>query len=103
ALPGEKLAIKDGDLFAGDEIIRKTAAELNQVRILVHDNDYQPRERRSTTPRWRPQPDNANWQAQGTGFRLEQKPGERGSWEWLEYEHWSCTADPRRRGVAAPV
>src|SRR5438874_2690452 len=41
-LPGEQLGILAGDLFAGGIIVRKSAAELKSVRLLVHDNAHQP-------------------------------------------------------------
>ena len=51
ALPGERLEIRGGDLFAGSRIIRKSLGELRQVRVLVHDNDYQPQKTRGLPAR----------------------------------------------------
>ena len=42
-LPGEWLVIEDGDLYVNDILARKTLDEFKQVRILVFDNNFQPR------------------------------------------------------------
>jgi signal peptidase I len=41
-LPGEWIAIRDGDVHADGELQRKTLAEFNALRIPVFDNDHQP-------------------------------------------------------------
>jgi signal peptidase I len=42
-LPGEEVEIRDGDLYVGGQLCRKTLAEFKAMRVLVFDNNYQPR------------------------------------------------------------
>ena len=60
-LPGERIAIRGGDLFANEQIVRKSPTELRSVRVLVHHNNYQPRETKGLPPRWRPAAENSSW------------------------------------------
>jgi hypothetical protein len=128
ALAGEQLAIAGGDLYDGPRLLRKTHGELARLRLLVHDNDYQPAKTPGLPPRWRAAGTGSRWQADRGGFvRAEPQPialsqpatepqarvgaaaarhrpsNAAGAIDWLEYEHWSCTGDPRLRGRAAPI
>jgi len=113
ALPGERIAIQDGDLFVGGQIIRKTATELHSVRLLVHDNAFLPlplgegrgeglKTGQNLPPRWRPTIAPSSWQATPTGFRAAPSVIS-DSIDWLHYENWKNTADPRSRGIASYV
>jgi signal peptidase I len=101
--PGERLAIRDGDLFAGEQILRKTAAELHAVRLLVHDNEFQPHKTSGLPARWRGVDHATRWKSVGTGFRIDSPAAASDGYDWLEYEHWPCTANSRLRGAASPV
>jgi type IV secretory pathway protease TraF len=113
ALPSERLAIQSGDLFVNGRILRKTAKEWNSSRQLVHDNTRLPpplgdgRGEGSITtarlpPRWRPTSENSSWEPIPTGFRAAPSSND-DTIDWIHYENWKCTADPRSRGVASPV
>jgi signal peptidase I len=41
-LPGEELVVRDGDVFAGGELLRKTLAEVRETRIPVFDLAFSP-------------------------------------------------------------
>lgn len=97
-LPGERLRIEDGDLWIGSERLRKSPNELEDVRILVHDNDYQPRQTADLPPRW--QSASSNWQVSGGGY-VHQADAGSGGLDWLAYQHWSCTGHPLRPRAAA--
>jgi hypothetical protein len=99
----EQLAIRGGDLYWGGKLLRKTLAELHAVRLLVHDNDYQPRKTDSLPPRWRGASDETKWQGEGTRFTRARQPDAAGTVDWLEYQHWPCTADSRLRGVPTAI
>jgi len=108
ALAGEHLAIVGGDLYDGPRLLRKTYGELARVRLLVHDHDYRPAKTAGLPPRWRGEGTGSRWQAQGGGFvRTEPQPAAKAAAlsaiDWLVYEHWSCTGDPRLRGRPAAV
>lgn len=113
ALPGERLAIQDRDLFANGQRIRKTATELHSLRQLVHDNKHLPflvgqgrgeeLETNEVLPsRWRPSNEKSFWQPTAGGFRATLTAND-ATIDWLQYEHWKCTADSRTRGLASPI
>jgi hypothetical protein len=77
--------------------------EFRAVRLLVHDNDYQPRTSPALPPRWRGTSDKSRWKSSGTGFQIAAAAADDDEFDWLEYQHWPCTADQRLRGVLAPV
>jgi hypothetical protein len=83
AVPGQKLTIRGGDLYHGTRLVRKTWQELTQVRVLVHDNNFQPEQTPGIPARW--QGVGATlWHAALRGFRREAGSD---AMEWLEYQH----------------
>lgn len=105
-LAGERLSIHGGDLFANGQPIRKSPAELQQLRVLVHDNDYQPRATPNLPARWQVKPNSSSWQRAGTGFAMDEvdaddESSETGEIDWLEYQHWSGTGHPHRPRTTA--
>jgi signal peptidase I len=102
ALPGERLAIRDGDLYANGKLVRKTLAELHTVRLLVHDNDFLLPLSSKLPPRWRGTKDNARWKAVGSEIHIDETEAA-AEFDWLEYQHWPGTGDARLRGMLAPV
>ena len=102
-LPGERLVVRGGDLFADEQPIRKSRAEFVTIRLLVHDNAYQPQKTAGLPPRWRPASEHSGWKRSGTGFHVEPPDTAAESIDWLEYEHWPATADSRLRGVGSPI
>lgn len=69
-LPGEKIEIIDGDIYANDKLARKTEAAQQSLWFIVNDCDYQPtHERRfSEAPGWAPatDADKAMWDRDDT-------------------------------------
>ena len=102
-LPGERLTIQGGDLFADDQIIRKTSVEFEAVKQFVHDNSFSPQETTGLPSRWRPAIVNSHWRPTAQGFAIEATPASQHQPDWLEYENWKCTADASSRGKASPV
>ncbi|MFT3920979.1 MAG: hypothetical protein QM778_00445 [Myxococcales bacterium] len=102
-LPGERLIIRDGDLYDGQRLIRKSLAEFHALRLLVHDNAYQPHLTAGLPSRWKPRDGNARWQFAATGVQIEPATAPSTGFDWLEYEHWPCTAEVRSRGVNSPI
>lgn len=113
ALPGERLSIQNGDLFSNGRILSKTAREAISLRELVHDNTQLPlpvgegrgeglTPSQELLPRWRPADEKSSWQPISTGFRTTQTANQ-ASPDWLHYENWKCTADPRTRGITTPI
>jgi signal peptidase I len=121
-LPGEHLAIREGDLYAGQRIVQKSPAEWREVRELVHSNDFLPHLTPDLSPRWQSDSAISGWHASGTHFRYRpqqtspHKPeGQQpeapakppapstDSLDWLVYHHWRCLAGPVPRTKLSPV
>jgi type IV secretory pathway protease TraF len=102
ALPGERVAIRGGELFIDDVLVRKSVEDWRADRILVYDNGFQPQKTVGLPPRWGPC---AFWRATERGFQFEITHNLVGPFFWfpLEYQHWSCTANSHLRGVPAVV
>jgi hypothetical protein len=103
ALPRQRIAIRSGDVYTGETLVRKTRQQLHALRLLVHDNDHRPQRTTGLPPRWRSASATLRWKADGSAFRTEPSAANSDTCDWLEYEHWPCTADTRTRGVASPI
>lgn len=84
-LPGERISIRHGDIYADDRIVRKTLRQLRDVAVLVHDSGFEPRRTVGLPARWRT---DAAATAGGTAWR---------------YHHWRCFASPLPRSAESPV
>ncbi|MCA9154663.1 MAG: hypothetical protein KDA38_07730, partial [Planctomycetales bacterium] len=110
-LPGELVAIRDGDLLVDDQIARKTLDEFRQMAILVFDDNWS----RSVTARvptgstWEGRSPRQEWRRDGDGYSFvgpnprdafgsgsdrEHFSGRDDELQWLEF-------DMRRRYLAA--
>jgi signal peptidase I len=85
AQPGERLSIHEGDLYIAGQPVRKTWQELAQVRILVHDNSFQPTKTTGVPERWLNDSDGKAWHPAMTGYHCQPSDGQ--EWSWLEYSH----------------
>jgi signal peptidase I len=96
-LPGESIQIVQGDVVIDGRIARKTLREQRAMRILVHDNNFIPRDI-ARYPRWtlrRGRPEErleSGWWSEGTRFvhgPAVPGSGVRGlaAVDWIEYHH----------------
>lgn len=100
ALPGERWAIRNGDLVADDRLVRKTLRELAAVRIVVHDSRFVPHQSVGLPERWQSTQPGSGWHRAPTGYRYEppqpagkQSPEAGASqFDWLVYHHWMMFA-----------
>jgi signal peptidase I len=100
ALAGERLAIRAGDLYIDGEIVRKSLAELQAVRVLVNDNSLQPQRTPNLSPRWQPRrAADSRWERRALAYQAPlAATKERGDEiDWLDYHHWHCTASSAPR------
>jgi signal peptidase I len=105
ALPGERWGIEHGDLYVNGKIHRKGLAELLDQRVLVHDNNYQPKGEKPLPPRWQPK-EASNWRPVENGFVFTPRGGafaEQADFAWLRYHHWACTGSLADRSEASTV
>ena len=98
-LPGEKVRIRDGDVYVNGQIARKTLAEQLAMAILVHDATCQSRE---LLPRWRGEGAATSWTAHAGKFTIPQRTDERQGTadapDWLTYHH-AYRAPPHSKGT----
>ena len=97
-LPGDKLQVIDGDVYANGEVQRKTLAQQHSTRIAVYDNRFVPQDDPQWERRWSDDLDAqtaaaAGFQPKGDGFRLtaaQQTADEQSTktWNWLVYRNW---------------
>lgn len=96
-LPGELIRIRNGDVYADGEILRKSLDDQRAMRILVHDSQYQPRDA-DQFPRWvfrsgwGYRSRMTGWARGDQGFVHQGRTGV-GPGDWIIYRHW----DPVRR------
>ncbi len=105
-LPGERIAIRAGDVFIDGGISRKSLSEFRSMATLVHDDTFRPTRDHLLPARWRPQGAQSGWQSQERGFRWNApstSDRERTSEDWLTYHHWRCYQSPWPRTDEAPV
>ncbi len=88
-LPGEKLQIIDGDIYADGILCRKDWNDLRVLRVPVHEHRF-----RSTDadPAWQPIETSAEaavaWEPQGHEFHLTaSQVTDESAWSWVEYAH----------------
>jgi signal peptidase I len=98
-LPGEKVQVKGGDLYIDGEIQRKPLETQRAVRLLVHDNEYQPQDDEFFEPRFVPvdadgettEGQSGGWVPGGKGFTIDatqETPLQDPHWSWVKYQHW---------------
>jgi hypothetical protein len=89
-LPGERLAIRGGDLFADERLVRKSLRELAAVRVLVHDNRHKPQRTSGLPERWQSGRAGTGWHTAPGGYRYERPAGavDDDRFDWLQYQHW---------------
>ncbi len=93
-LPGERLAIGAGDVYLseGDEprpdqlsIIRKPPKLMLEMRRIVHDNDYHPKDLGAAFRRWGDEGPAGGWQASADGKTFSVYAGD--EHRYLHYRH----------------
>ena len=86
-LPGEKIEIIDGDIYANDKIQRKSAGAQQALWFTVYDADYLPNRQQAAKPAWRDVdgPGPSLWDTSGRvmTFAGRDKPGESATIEFV--------------------
>lgn len=85
-LPGETVAIREGDVYVGGRIQRKPLSIQRGVRIPVFDNSHKPTGDAEWQSRWISEPGRVQWRVREDGFEAAARaPGDTA---WLRYRHW---------------
>lgn len=82
-LPGERIEVRDGDIYADGVIQRKPLATQRALAVLVHDDRCRPA---GLPRRWRPDHENSGWRASGNAYRYTPAPSSPNR-DWLTYHH----------------
>ena len=86
-LPGEDLAILDGDVYVNGELQRKSLADVRALRIAVFDNDFQP-EPGGWRQRWEVAADHSGpHPLKGTELHLDGEASPEG-YQLVTYRHY---------------
>jgi len=97
-LPGQRVAIRGGEIIINGETLQKSLAELRDVAQLVHDADYLPRDE-SLPARWSSPRDDSAWRiAPGRFTHLPAMVD-----TYIRYHHWRGAPVPHRRTDLWPV
>lgn len=84
-LPGEWIAIRGGDVYADERLLRKSLDQQRRVAVLVHDATYQATGQGNQ--RWHTVSDDSGWRRSDSGFSFTPAVDRRGELEWLEYRN----------------
>ncbi len=88
-LPGEKVQIIEGDIYADGVLCRKDWNDQRVLRVPVHEHRYRPRE---NDPDWQPLANTTApavaWEPSGDEFCLSgSQVTDEAAWSWVEYAH----------------
>lgn len=85
-LPGERISIRRGEVFANDQLLTKAASHPSELWTLVHDGRFAPQSR------WIGETEDPSWQYLSTVPHEKSFVGKRNTKEaslaWLTYQHW---------------
>ncbi len=101
-LAGERISIRQGDIYADGRIVRKTLPQLRAAAVLVHDSGFEPRRTPGLPARWRATAE-SGWTQITEEFSCQPTPERGTATDWLAYHHWRCFASPLPRSDEYPV
>ena len=104
-LPGESIALVNGDVFVDGILQRKPFSSQLGTRVLVHANDFEPAGDPGPDwePRWLIDGLDSSWEWDAPTFTMREAVRGRersGEYEWVEYEHWIRGGGAHRTSVA---
>lgn len=94
-LPGERIQLRDGDVFVNGERIRKTLPQVQATELTVYDDRHRPQDA-DWKSRWSV---GRFWEQTETGFRTSGSE----KWSWVRYRHWLRTGGRHRTSVSVPA
>ncbi|QDU93692.1 S26 family signal peptidase [Lignipirellula cremea] len=98
-LPGETMAIRQGEVYADGRLLQKSLDELRQLAVPVYDDRHRPASL-PDPPRWISEGGDA-WERTPTGYRCRADAGP--GFAWLTYQHWRGFAAPGPRTAVSPI
>lgn len=105
-LPGEKIAVEDGELFVDGKLYQKDLKEFDKLSTLLFDSHYQPLDSTyNMLQRFGVRADDPGWI-----FTLDKvfafDAAEKTHLQWMDYHHWNVVAGfvpPVKRGAPTAV
>ncbi len=88
-LPGERVEIRDGDIYINDNLQRKGLAAQRQMRILISDSSYRPQlQDNDWQDAWtiRSSSASSSWERLDHGFRFDGSTTK--SVDWVQFRNW---------------
>ena len=101
-LPGETIAIRQGDLFLDGHIVPKPIDVQRSMAVLVHDDAFRPARTNNLPPRWDAVQEQSGWESCATGYQFLPMANV-SQVDWLRYHNWRCFASPLARSEETPV
>lgn len=101
-LPGESVALRDGDVYINGEILRKTLDEQEAVSVPVHDASYAVHRLTGAPPRWRPDAPRSRWSCREGRFIHMAGPDPEAI-DWLSYRHGRRVPGQPEQVLEGPV
>jgi len=107
-LPGESVAVKQGDVWIDGQRARKNLAQQRAVRIPVYDIRFTPQNDAGWQPRWVTDEEAPGWQREGGGFLIQRADAEhhrpdRMKRFWVTYRHWIRNGGVHETRVPVPT
>jgi len=84
-LPGERIEIRDGDVFIDGQVARKSPVELRAMAVVVHQCPRVGCETQDLASRWQAEP-SQTWRSE-QGHWLHPATPQTASFDWLVYRH----------------
>ncbi len=101
-LPGESVALRDGDVYINGVILRKTLEQQEAVSVLVHDARHATHCRTGAPPRWRSDSPRSRWSCRQGRFVHMAGPDSE-TIDWLSYRHGRRVPGQPRQVAEGPV
>ena len=113
-LPGEHIAIRDGDIYVDNAIASRRLDQFRRTAVLVHDNRFQP-QRSGSPERWGVDKEGQHWHVNKESVRynatIKESPEPNLSQllrlaehlEWLTYRNFDNSPMAPDRSVESPV
>ena len=105
-LPGEKIQVRDGDIYVDGKLFRKSLELQKRTRIPVFDSKYSTADSK-ISPRLEMGVGSENWsgfvgaqKAYESPYDEEEKPVK---FDWVTYRNWRCCRHDGRRDELLPV
>ncbi len=108
-LPGETVAIREGDVYINDQPLRKSWPLLAEMAVTIHDDRHRPTDATADSLHWQPGHAASGWHCTADGYNYASSADfhstrvatHAADWDWLVYRHQSGLPPPTISDVDA--